>query len=225
MMLLLEQLDPLGEYVISKAGVELMSRSFRQHGEQMLGLGNDQAGQTLQEASDAIVSLSRLSREPELILQEGALAVAQITKYYAPLFTLAKQVYTVAAQDKHSSSANVSQAWFSTPRYANGVEKLGGMEPVQPTKVGFVGLGAMGMGMAKVLHNAGVNVTGYDVWKPSSERYAAAGGTVAATLAECAAGSDVFLLMVINAQQAEDVLFTHGALQREFLDCPMTCFS
>lgn len=84
-----------------------------------------------------------------LTKQEGTLAVAQTTKFYAPLFTLAKQLYTVAAQEKRTSSAEVSQAWFNTPRYMSGVAKLGGVERVQPSKVGFVGLGAMGMGMAK----------------------------------------------------------------------------
>ena len=59
-------------------------------------------------------------------------------------------------------------------------------------------------------------MTGYDVWKPSLERYAAAGGHVADSLAECAQDAEVFLLMVINAQQAEEVLFTHGALQRQY---------
>ena len=77
------------------------------------------------------------------------MATAQATKFYAPLFSLAKQLYTVAGKEERSSSAEVGQACSDTPRYMNGVEKLGGTATIRPSKVGFVGLGAMGMGMAK----------------------------------------------------------------------------
>ncbi|TXN42320.1 NAD(P)-dependent oxidoreductase, partial [Methylobacterium sp. WL18] len=40
----------------------------------------------------------------------------------------------------------------------------------------------------------------------------AAGGAPAETLAQAADGADALLLMVVNAAQAEDVLFSHGAL-------------
>lgn len=108
----------------------------------------------------------------------------------------------------------------------NGVASFADVVRVKPSKVGFVGLGAMGMGMAKgtlipssrlttVLHSAGLAVAGYDVWRPSLERYAAGGGVVAEDMASCATNAEVLLLMVINAQQAEDVLFTRGALEGE----------
>jgi 3-hydroxyisobutyrate dehydrogenase len=73
--------------------------------------------------------------------------------------------------------------------------------------VGFVGLGAMGLGMATRLHSAGFAVTGYDVYPPALEKFAAAGGATATTAAGAAQGADVLVLMVVNAEQAEAVLF------------------
>ena len=59
-------------------------------------------------------------------------------------------------------------------------------------RVAFVGLGAMGMPMARHL--------------------AAAGGGSADTVVEAASDAEAILLMVVNASQAEDVLFGQGAL-------------
>lgn len=67
-----------------------------------------------------------------------------------------------------------------------------------------------------VLRSAGVDVVGFDAWRPSIERYASDGGTTASSMIECAKGAEVFLLMVINAAQAEQVLFEQNALASEF---------
>ena len=57
--------------------------------------------------------------------------------------------------------------------------------------VAFVGLGSMGLGMAKNLLKHGHKVIGVDPSAPAREAFAAAGGTVAATPAEAAASADV----------------------------------
>ena len=97
----------------------------------------------------------------------------------------------------------------------------------KPT-VGWIGLGAMGSGMAKVrpltrpwnqraleltgqsLVQQGFPVQVYDVWAPSVEAAVAAGAKAAPTPADAARGAKVIGLMVVNAVQVEDVLFGAG---------------
>ena len=78
--------------------------------------------------------------------------------------------------------------------------------------VGFVGLGAMGRPMAANLVGAGHVVRGFDVNPASLEVLTAAGGIAAGSGAEAAAGAEVLVLMVVNADQARAVLFDGGAL-------------
>lgn len=79
-------------------------------------------------------------------------------------------------------------------------------------KIAFAGLGSMGLPMAKNLVSKGFNVQGCDTNPKALESFCAAGGTAAATAAEAATGADLLLLMVVNAAQAEAVLFGAGAL-------------
>ena len=51
---------------------------------------------------------------------------------------------------------------------------------------GFVGLGAMGMGMARSVLQNEIKVIGYDVWKPSMDRFVACGGNTASSVEELA---------------------------------------
>lgn len=81
------------------------------------------------------------------------------------------------------------------------------------TVVGFVGLGAMGMPMAQNLVKAGFAVRGFDQRPGAAADLAAAGGGAAASAADAAAGADVLVLMVVNAAQAQAVLFDAGALE------------
>jgi L-threonate 2-dehydrogenase len=80
------------------------------------------------------------------------------------------------------------------------------------TTVGFIGLGAMGLPMAKNLVRRGFSVRGFDMRPQVVEALTQAGGQPAASVAEAAAGADALVLMVVNAAQAEAILFTDGAL-------------
>ena len=77
--------------------------------------------------------------------------------------------------------------------------------------VAFIGLGAMGFGMATHLVKQGYAVTGFDVWGPTLERFAAAGGATATTPAAAVADKPVVVCMVATAQQAQDVLLDGDA--------------
>jgi 3-hydroxyisobutyrate dehydrogenase len=81
------------------------------------------------------------------------------------------------------------------------------------TTVGFIGLGAMGLPMARNLVARGVRVRGFDVRREAAVALVAAGGVAAASAIEAANGADMLALMVVNAAQAEQVLFADGALE------------
>ncbi|MCC6168879.1 MAG: NAD-binding protein [Caldilineaceae bacterium] len=77
-------------------------------------------------------------------------------------------------------------------------------------QVGFIGLGAMGRGMAISLLRAGLPVRGYDINPAAVQALVAAGGQAADSAAAAAQDADVLALMVLNAEQAEAVLFGAG---------------
>jgi 3-hydroxyisobutyrate dehydrogenase len=77
----------------------------------------------------------------------------------------------------------------------------------QKRKAAVIGLGAMGMGMARSLMRAGFDVAGYDVSRAAVERLTAAGGRGAPSLAEAAAGAEAVVSVVVNAAQTEAILF------------------
>jgi 3-hydroxyisobutyrate dehydrogenase len=78
--------------------------------------------------------------------------------------------------------------------------------------IGFIGLGSMGLPMAINLGKAGFAVTGFDLRAKAREALEIAGGEAAGSLAEALSDRDAAVLMVVNAAQAEDVLFGQGAL-------------
>lgn len=79
-------------------------------------------------------------------------------------------------------------------------------------KIGFVGLGSMGLPMAINLSKAGFAVTGFDLRAEAGHALASAGSEVAGSLPDAFAGQDCVVLMVVNAAQAEDILFASNAL-------------
>src|SRR5258708_37536068 len=76
--------------------------------------------------------------------------------------------------------------------------------------VAFIGLGSMGLGMAKNLLKHGHKVTGVDPSVPARDAFTAAGGTIAATPGAAAASADVVVVAVVNAPQVETVLYGEG---------------
>lgn len=74
-------------------------------------------------------------------------------------------------------------------------------------RVGFAGLGAMGQGMAQSLLRAGFTVQGYDVNPQATHVLDQAGGQASPTAAAAAENVDAYIIMVLNAAQADSVLF------------------
>jgi len=74
-------------------------------------------------------------------------------------------------------------------------------------QIGLVGLGAMGMGMAKSLRRAGYRVQVFDVRREVAEAFAAEGGVACGNPAAVAAACEVLISVVVNAAQTEALLF------------------
>lgn len=79
-------------------------------------------------------------------------------------------------------------------------------------KIAFIGLGAMGLPMARTLLTAGFTVAGYDVDLARSDALTADGLIAAGSPAEAAKSADVLLVMVQNYAQVTQALLDQGTL-------------
>jgi len=77
----------------------------------------------------------------------------------------------------------------------------------QKAKVGIIGIGAMGMGVAKALLRAGFDVRVRDLRAEAEAEAAASGASVCISPAEVARAAGVIITLVVDATQTEDVLF------------------
>ena len=74
-------------------------------------------------------------------------------------------------------------------------------------KIGFIGLGNMGLPMAQNLVKAGHAVAGFDVSRDAIDRFAAAGGEPAHSICEACRGAEVVITMLPAGRQVHDVYF------------------
>jgi 3-hydroxyisobutyrate dehydrogenase len=72
-------------------------------------------------------------------------------------------------------------------------------------RIGFIGLGNMGLPMAQNLIKAGHAVAGFDAVKAAIGRLSAAGGAAAAGVAEACAGADVVITMLPAGAHVREV--------------------
>lgn len=81
-------------------------------------------------------------------------------------------------------------------------------------RIGFVGLGAMGFGMATQLLNNGFTVAAVDTRSEVKGRWTVAGGLWSESPAAAASEADAVVVMVVNSEQVDAVLFGgKGALK------------
>ncbi|XP_020586109.1 uncharacterized protein LOC110028552 [Phalaenopsis equestris] len=74
-------------------------------------------------------------------------------------------------------------------------------------RIGFIGLGAMGFGMASCLLKSNFPVHAYDIYKPALSRFADLGGIIGDSPGKVAKDAEVLIIMVANESQAESVLY------------------
>ena len=73
-------------------------------------------------------------------------------------------------------------------------------------KIGFIGLGNMGMGMAKNLLRKGFPVKGFDLREEVRNELKQYGGIPVNSAGETAEGTDVVFIMVLNGQQVIGII-------------------
>ncbi|MBI1396770.1 MAG: NAD-binding protein [Betaproteobacteria bacterium] len=82
-------------------------------------------------------------------------------------------------------------------------------------KVGVIGLGSMGLGVAKTLVAKGFEVHACDVRAEVVQQFVKDGGVAAASPAALGAAVPIAIVLVVNADQTEQVLFgPDGAVQK-----------
>lgn len=80
-------------------------------------------------------------------------------------------------------------------------------------KVGFIGLGAMGLPMVSNLQRKGFDLNVYDIVQAPVDKLVKLGARKAATVAEAARNTDVVVTMLPATQHVETVVFgTEGVL-------------
>jgi 4-hydroxybutyrate dehydrogenase/sulfolactaldehyde 3-reductase len=80
------------------------------------------------------------------------------------------------------------------------------------TKIGFVGLGTMGLAMAKNLIKAGHTVVGFDPAGTVMDNHVRNGGTKASSPADAATGAEVVITMLPNGKIVRHAIFDFGGV-------------
>ena len=79
-------------------------------------------------------------------------------------------------------------------------------------KVGIVGIGDMGSGLAKNLIKNGFSVIGLDLLEHRNVAFEAMGGQLAKDFAEIGRASDAVFVMVMNGTQAKEIILGENGL-------------
>lgn len=92
-------------------------------------------------------------------------------------------------------------------------------------RIGFVGLGHMGLPMAVNLVKSGHRVCGFDLQAEALQAFTAAGGIAATSIAETAINQDVIITMLQTGEQVHQVclasegLFARASAHSLYIDC------
>ena len=79
-------------------------------------------------------------------------------------------------------------------------------------RIGIIGLGSMGLAMAKNIIDSGFALTGFDVREESLRLLEAAGGEPAGSAAEVGADAEAVFVMVLNGRQVREVVAGENGL-------------
>ncbi|KAM6513073.1 hypothetical protein FSOLCH5_010771 [Fusarium solani] len=156
---------------------------------------------------------------------------ARTLQFHLPLASTAEQLYISGSGQGYGTEDDAGLVRVFLPESPDAVKAQASQTvdrevltpsttPLEISSIGMIGLGAMGQGMASSLVRAGFKVRGYDVFSQAVDKFAANGADAIPTAspADAAKGADVLVLMVQNAQQAEDVLFGSGAAAESLPD-------
>jgi 3-hydroxyisobutyrate dehydrogenase-like beta-hydroxyacid dehydrogenase len=80
-------------------------------------------------------------------------------------------------------------------------------------KVGFIGLGRMGKGMAHRIQEGGHELAVYDVVREATVEFAAAGARVASSVANLCEASEIVITMLVEDASVMEVVLTPGGMR------------
>lgn len=81
-------------------------------------------------------------------------------------------------------------------------------------RIGWIGLGAMGLGMARCAARAGHDVVGHTRGRPEHQALVADGGRLSTELYEVAGPAEILCINLFNDEQVRSVLYDDGVLAR-----------
>ncbi|KAH6880412.1 hypothetical protein B0T10DRAFT_540338 [Thelonectria olida] len=163
-------------------------------------------------------------------------STASTLQFPVPLASAAEQLYISGSSQGYGREDDAGLVRVFLPGNPNAVQQSAnksastthltpGSTPLEISKIGMIGLGAMGQGIATSLVRSGYSVHGFDVVEKAVNAFVskAKGGKAAKanSPAEAIDGAEVVVLMVQNAAQVDDILFgagnaaeslTHGAV-------------
>jgi len=79
-------------------------------------------------------------------------------------------------------------------------------------RIGFIGLGVMGLPMASNLARAGFDVVGYSRTAATRERFASAGGAICASVSEASRGAEALITMLPDGPDVLEVALGKGGV-------------
>jgi 3-hydroxyisobutyrate dehydrogenase-like beta-hydroxyacid dehydrogenase len=79
-------------------------------------------------------------------------------------------------------------------------------------RVGFIGLGRMGQGMARRILDAGHDLSVFDMVAAQTAPFGAAGARVASSIGDLCSGRDVVVTMLVEDKAILDVALAAGGL-------------
>ncbi|CAM6127619.1 unnamed protein product [Calypogeia fissa] len=165
--------------------------------------------------SEPVATLDDVAQHLDTVFEE-----AKELRFPLPLTSAAYQQVLLGCSLGYGEEdcASVFKIWKeknppTVPKRSMSVDELS-KEASKLDRVAFIGLGAMGFGMATHLVKQGFTVQGFDVYEPALQRFVKAGGKSSNSPEEAVKGVDVVIVMVTNENQAESVLFGHkGAVK------------
>ncbi|KAK6921269.1 3-hydroxyisobutyrate dehydrogenase-like, NAD-binding domain [Dillenia turbinata] len=149
------------------------------------------------------------------------LDVATMLKFPLPLLAVAHQQLIAGSSHGHGDDDDVTLLKVWEKVLGINIANAANAETYSPehlaeqvtrhsnsvNRIGFIGLGAMGFGMAIHLLKSNFCVIGYDVYEPTLSRFVKAGGMIGSSPAEISKDVDVLVIMVTNEAQAQSVLY------------------
>ena len=147
------------------------------------------------------------------------MSTARSLQFPLPLSSTVEQLWIWGSAQGYGREDDAGLVRLFLPGNSEAVKKNAGINDRGATlhnetseknaKIGMIGLGAMGQGMAASLLRGGYTMTGYDMSATAVNKFVSHDGKAVAARnpTETVRGSEVVIMMVQNGAQVDDILF------------------